>query len=346
MDEIGFGIVGCGIICNQHVDAVNEAPGARIAGFCDVDVGKAKDYAKAFDVPHYSNLDAMLENDRVHAVCLCTPSSLHADLAIAAARAGRHVFTEKPMAVTLEDIDAMIDACKKANVKLGVVFQRRAIPKFALIKKVIEAGEIGTPILGSAYMKYFRSQDYYDSGDWRGTWRYDGGGCLMNQGIHLIDLLLWFMGPAKSVRGKIATLARKMETEDVAAAAVEFESGALGVVEGTTAAYPLDIPHRLEIHGDRGSIMIKGEKISRWQIMNENGMPVDRLQTAGPDEKESLDLEEGWNDGHRVLVADMANAIREDRDPLISGEEGKKAVELILAIYQSSKEGKPVELGR
>jgi predicted dehydrogenase len=154
------------------------------------------------------------------------------------------------------------------------------------------------------------------------------------------------MGPAKSVRGKIATLARKMETEDVAAAAVEFESGALGVVECTTAAYPLDIPHRLEIHGDRGSIMIKGEKISRWQIMNENGMPVDRLQTAGPDEKEALDLEEGWNDGHRVLVADMANAIREDRDPLISGEEGKKAVELILAIYQSSKEGKPVELGR
>jgi len=336
--------VGCGIICNQHVDAVNETPGAYLAGFCDVDEEKAKPFAGTYDVPHYSSLEGLLDNDRMHAVCICTPSSLHADVAVAAAKAGRHVLTEKPMAVTTDDMDRMIAACNEANVKLGVVFQRRAIPRFALLKKALDSGEIGTPVLGSAYMKYFRSQDYYDSGDWRGTWEFDGGGCLMNQGIHLIDMLLWYMGPAKSVRGKIATLARKMETEDTAAAAIEFRSGALGIVEGTTAAYPFDIPHRLEIQGDRGSIMIEGERITRWQIMDEGGALIDRLQTADPDEKAALDLKEGWNDGHRVLVADLADAIREDRPPLISGEEGRDAVELILSIYRSSNERKPIEI--
>lgn len=344
MVDIGFGIVGCGIICNQHVDAINETSGASIAAFGDVCEEKAIDFAQTYKVPHYSNLEAMLRNDDVKAICICTPSSLHSEIAIAAARAGKHVLTEKPMAVTSSDMDRMITACRDAGVKLGVVFQRRTTPRFKMIRDALAKGELGKPVLGSVYMKYYRGQDYYDSGEWRGTWKYDGGGCLMNQGIHMIDLLLWFMGPVKSVQAKIATLARKMETEDTAAAVLEFRSGALGVIEATTAAYPPEMPHRLDIHGDRGSIMIEEERIVRWQTMDKEGYLTDKLETASAAEKAILDAQDGWNDGHRALIADMVAAIKENRPPLIPGEEGRKAVDLILSIYQSAREGRRLEI--
>jgi len=337
--EIGFGIVGCGIICNQHVDAVNETPGAFLAGFCDVCVEKASDFADTYKVPYYSSLDGMLQNKDVTAICICTPSSLHADVAVAAARAGKHVLTEKPMAVTAADMDRMISACREAGVKLGVVFQRRTTPRFQLMRETIRRGELGRLVLGSVYMKYFRGQDYYDSGEWRGTWKYDGGGCLMNQGIHMIDVLLWMMGPVKSVQGRIATLARRIEVEDTATATFEFASGALGVIEATTAVYPPEMPHRLEIHGDRGSITVEEERINRWQILGDDGNLIDRLQTASPSERAILEREDGWNDGHRALVADMVAATQEDRQPLIPGEEGRKAVDIILAIYASARQG-------
>ncbi|MBI5118452.1 Gfo/Idh/MocA family oxidoreductase [Candidatus Poribacteria bacterium] len=337
MPDIGFGIIGCGIICNQHVDAINETPGAFVAAFCDTSEEKARDFAETYKVPYYSSVDTMLTNKNVSVVCICTPSSLHADIAVAAARAGKHVLTEKPMAITNADMDRMIAECKKAGVKLGVVFQRRAIPKFKLVQEIARSGQLGKIVLASVYMKYFRDQDYYDSAPSRGTWKFDGGGCLMIQGIHMIDLLLWFMGSVKSVHGRIATLARKMEAEDTATAILEFDSGALGVIEATTAAYPPEMPHRLEIHGDRGSILIEEERVVRWQVRNDDGSLIDKLQTASPEEKAILEQEEGWNDGHRALVADLVAAITDNRSPFIPGEEGRKAVDLILEIYESSK---------
>jgi len=195
------------------------------------------------------------------------------------------------------------------------MFQRRVTEPFATVKKLLDNGELGKLILGDLYMKYYRSQEYYDSGGWRGTWKFDGGDALMNQGIHMIDLLQWYMGPVESVFGYCKTLARKIEVEDTAAVVLKFKNGAIGVIEGTTSVYPPTIPHRLEIHGEHGTIMFSGTS------------PTDI----------------SW-EGHQKMIAGMVEAIRQDREPIITGEEGKKALEIILAIYESAKTGREIKL--
>ena len=221
--EIGFGIVGAGMVARYHARAIAETPGARLAAICRADASRADEAAAELGVPCEASLEALLERPDVDAVCLCTPSGLHAEQALAAARAGKHVLVEKPMALRLADADAMIAACRDAGVRLGVALQRRTDPASRALHDAIRAGELGSLVLGTATVPYFRPQSYYDSAAWRGTWSLDGGGALMNQGIHLVDLLLWLMGGEAEVVGASGGVAQhEIEVEDCVVAALRF----------------------------------------------------------------------------------------------------------------------------
>jgi predicted dehydrogenase len=289
----------------------------------------------------------MLADPEIDAVCICTPSGMHADMAVDAAKAGKHVMSEKPMDITLDKMDLMIKTCRECNVKLGVIFQRRTSPLWHKIKKVVDEGKLGKMVLGDAYLKYYRSQEYYDSGDWRGTWALDGGGALMNQGVHMIDILQWIMGPVESIFAYSAPLVRKrIEVEDTAVACIKYKNGAFGILEGTTSVNP-GMQHRLELHGELGSITVNGEQILNWNV------PGEEEKAPGEDGNGGVDIKIGTaatkptsiaTGGHQIQIADLIQAIKEDRDPMVTGEEARRAVEIILAIYESSRTGKQITL--
>ena len=339
MNKIGFGIIGCGVIAPFHIQGIKEVAQAELIAVCDEKKEKAEKLGKENNVDYYTDYQEMLKRPDINVVCICTPSSLHPPQAIAVAEAGKHVITEKPMAITLDGADKMINACRKNNVKLGVIFQRRVSDVFRKVKEGLDNGEIGKLILGDAYIKYYRSQAYYDSAGWRGTWKFDGGGALMNQCIHLIDLLSWFMGPVDTIYGYAATLARKIEVEDTSVAVLKFKNGALGVIEGTTSVFPPSVPHRIELHGQKGSILIEGEDLKMWVVEDSEGKERDRL-----DELKKLLKPFDFSKGHFAQIKDMVDAIKEDREPIVNGEEGRKSLEIILAIYKSSRTGKSVKL--
>ena len=220
--ELGIAIVGAGVVARYHAQAIAKGQGARLVATCRSDSAKAAAAQAEFGVPCETSYDALLARRDVDAVCLCTPSGLHAAQTAAAARAKKHVLVEKPMALTVEDADAMIAACYAAGVTLGVALQRRTEPAYQAVRGAIAAGGLGRPVMGLALVPYFRPQSYYDSATWRGTWAQDGGGALMNQGIHIVDLLLWFMGDPEEVQGRAATLSHSIEVEDTLAASLRF----------------------------------------------------------------------------------------------------------------------------
>jgi UDP-N-acetyl-2-amino-2-deoxyglucuronate dehydrogenase len=338
MSDLGIAIVGTGMVARYHAQAIAAAPGARLLAVCRSSAGKTREAAEAFGVPCDESFEALLRRQDVDAVCLCTPSGLHAAHAIAAARAGKHVLVEKPMALSVADADAMISACRTAGVRLGVVLQRRTDPTFRELRTAIAAGELGDPVLGVATIPYYRSQDYYASAAWRGTWALDGGGALMNQGIHIVDLLLWFLGDVASVAAHAATLARSIEVEDCVTAALRFEGGALGSLAATTAATP-GFPHRVEIYGTRGGVQIEGESVVRWHgAGSERKLPT----SAGPSEAGAGASPTGIApSGHARIVADFVAAVRDARDPLVTGEEGRRSLACVLAVYESARTGTP-----
>jgi UDP-N-acetyl-2-amino-2-deoxyglucuronate dehydrogenase len=345
-EEIGFAIIGAGMVARYHAAAIERTPGARLVAICRSDPARAEETATQFGVPCLADYMALLARDDVDAVCICTPSGLHAGQTIAAARAGKHVLVEKPIALTLADADAMIGACAQAGVWLGVALQRRTEPEFQRLQAAIAAGELGRLVLGSISMPYLRAQSYYDSADWRGTWALDGGGALMNQGIHLVDLLLWLIGDAAEVRATAATLMHAIEVEDCVTATLRFVNGALGGIVATTAAAP-GFPHRVEIYGDRGGVQIEGEQIVRWEgggaqelrieTRHPQGQPVAAGAGASPTGIGAI--------GHTRLLADFVAAIRDKRDPLAPGREGRRSLALVLAIYEAARTGRAVQLG-
>ena len=339
--EVGFGIVGCGNIGPTHAAGVMAAPGARLVAVCDLVADKAGAMAEKHGNPRvYTDYAQMLADDEVEAVCVCTPSGLHGDMAIAAARAGKHVLTEKPMEITREKIDAMIAAGREAKVKLAVIFQRRTSPLWRKVHEAVACGQLGRMVLGDAYLKYWRDQAYYDSGEWRGTWALDGGGCLMNQGVHCVDLLQWIMGPVQSVFAYADHLRWRIEVEDTAVIVLRFASGAFGVIEGATSVTP-GLAHRLEFHGEKGTIMIDGERVVRWTV---DGQDLSAEELAGGGPSAAADPLAISGSGHAAQIADLVRAIREDRKPYVSGDDGRAAVELILAIYESARTGREVRL--
>lgn len=342
-DKIGYGIIGCGVIAPWHARSVKVNPDAELIAVCDIIPEKAEKLKEEFGAQYaYTDYHDLLARDDIQIVSICTPSGMHADMGMDAARAGKHVMTEKPIDISLEKIDALIQTCREQNVKLACIFQRRTSKLWQLVKRTIDEGKLGKMVLASAYLKYFRSQEYYDSAGWRGTWALDGGGALMNQGVHMVDILRWIMGPVDTIFGIADHLARNIEVEDTAVASMRFKTGALGTLEGTTSVTP-GLNHRLEFHGANGSILVDGESIARWEVPGED---KDEIMKQMDDKigDSSSDPTAISMDGHALQIADLIAAVREDREPMVSGTEARNAVELILAIYQSSRTGMPVKL--
>jgi len=341
---VGWGVVGCGVIGPLHAASAAKGPYTRLVACCDIIPERAENLANKYGAKAYTSLDRMLADPEVEAVSICTPSGMHPEMAIRALRAGKHVLSEKPMAIHLEDADAMIAASEETGNKLAVIFQRRAMPLFRTIKKAMDEGVLGKLVLGDAYLKYYRSPEYYRSAGWRGTWQWDGGGALMNQGIHGIDMLQWLMGPVETVFAHTAPLVREIEVEDTAVAVLKFRSGAFGVIEGTTSVYP-GMDHRIELHGEVGTIRIDGERVVEWKVQGPDGKPVSREvgEMAGGGSGAS-DPRAISADGHWIEVQDLALAIRDGRQPLLPGTEGRHALEIILGIYESSRTGREVRL--
>jgi predicted dehydrogenase len=282
----------------------------------------------------------------IDAVSICTPSGLHAEMAIAAAEAGVHILCEKPMAITIPQIDAMMEAVEAAGVKLEVIFQRRTYEITQRVRQAVQDGVLGEMTLGDAYLKYYRSPAYYASADWRATWELDGGGALMNQGVHGIDVLLWVMGPVKSVFAKAEAKVRDIVVEDTCVATLVFESGAFGVLEGTTSSNPGE-PTTFHFHGDCGTIILNDKGIQKWAVSSDRGelaendpeQCVTRASLSATSDPKAI-----GRAGHRIQIDDLCQAIAEDREPMITGASARHAVELILAIYESAQTGREVVL--
>ncbi len=343
---MGFGIVGCGVIGPWHREAVGRSDKARLVACCDIDEPKGRKFAEeSGSIAFYKDYHDLVRDPQVDVVSVCTPSGSHGEVTIAAAEAGKHVLCEKPIEITRSKIDAMIAACHRNGVKLGCIFQRRTHRASRLAKDAIDKGLLGKMVLGDIYLKYYRSQAYYRSAGWRGTWALDGGGALMNQGVHGIDLALWIMGDVASVYGRADHLVRDIEVEDTAIALLEYKNGAWGVLEGTTSVNPGEST-RLALHGNKGSIVLEEEKIARWAVA-ENDDELAKPQEMGVEgEKDGAasDPTAIGVAGHVFLVNDLVQAIEEDRDPFITGESARKSVDLVLAVYESSKKGKKVRL--
>ena len=343
----GFGIIGCGMISRFHARAIAEIREAKFVACCDSRLAAAEKLAHEFGGTAYRDLETMLADPQVDIVTVCTPSGAHLEPAIAAAKAGKHVVIEKPLEITLKRCDKIIRECEKNGVVLSTIFPSRFHEASLHLKKAIAAGKFGTLSLGDAYVKWYRTQEYYDSGKWRGTWELDGGGALMNQAIHSVDLLTWLMGPVAELTAQTATVAhRRIEVEDVATASLKFENGALGVIEATTAAFPGALK-RIEIHGSHGSAVIEEEDIKTWQFAKMNAQDKkiaggfgDKTKTGGG----AADPGAIGHEAHARQFRDVIGAIRKGVAPAIDGREGRRSVEIILAIYQAAETGKKVKL--
>src|SRR5215467_10875272 len=283
-NKLRFGIVGCGVIGPVHAEAIASFPDAELISVVDINPERAQKLAGQYGAKPYTQLQHMLDNEPVDVVIICTPSGLHGELACQVMRSGRHVIVEKPMEITREAIDEMLRVQQATGVKLAVVSQHRFDPASRQVHDLVEEKAFGRLVLGNAIVPWWRSQDYYDSGDWRGTWKLDGGGVLMNQAIHSIDLLQWFLGPVKSVTASMDTLAHRMETEDVAVALLRFASGALGTIAATTGAYP-GIAARIEVYGERGSAVIENDLLSFLHLARDDKETVSSYGVTPPERK-------------------------------------------------------------
>ncbi len=336
------------MIAEYHARAIAEIDGASVvAAFSRNPANAAKIAAIAPGCTVFDDLDAMLAHTGVDVVSVCTPSGLHREPAIAAATVGKHVVVEKPLEITVPRCDAIIDACDAAGVRLCTIFPSRYSAANLALKVAIDTGRFGRLTLGDTYVKWWRTQDYYDSGGWRGTWDLDGGGALMNQAIHNVDLLQWLMGDVESVSAMTATLAhQRMEVEDTAVAAVRFKSGALGVIEAATSVYP-GLLKRTEIHGSRGSARVEQDDITLWdfelKVPSDNAI-LAQMSAATGSKAGASDPRGISHAGHRDQLADFLDALDTDRRPAVDGSEGRKSVAIIQAIYQSAREGREIRL--
>ncbi len=343
----GFGIVGCGMIANFHARAIGDTPGARLVACYDAVPASAERLAASTGCKAYASLGAMLADPAVNVVTIGTPSGAHLEPAVAAARAGKHVIVEKPLEITLRRCDAIIDACRKAGVVLSTIFPSRFHESSVEIKRAVEEGRFGRLTVGDAFVKWYRTQQYYDSGAWRGTWKLDGGGALMNQAIHSVDLLLWLMGPVAEVRAQTGLLAHeRIAVEDIAVATLRFATGALGVIEASTAVYPGYLK-RIEIHGSQGSAAMEEEDIVKWDFAKTkardqaiHGKMAEKVSGGGG----AADPAAIGHHGHARQFRDVLQAIKKGRAPRIDGPEGRRSVEVILAIYKAAETGRAVAL--
>ncbi len=347
---LGFALVGCGMIARFHAKAILEIPGARVAALVSRTPKNAESLIAETGIPPcpvFATLDEALAAPGVDAVVITTPSGAHLEPAVAAAKAGKHVVVEKPLEISAERCDRIIEACDEFGVKLCTIFPSRFADANVTLKAAVDAGRFGRLTLGETTCKWWRSQAYYDEGGWKGTQALDGGGAMMNQAIHNVDLLLWMMGDVASACGFAATLAHeRIEVEDTAAAVLRFQSGAIGVIQATTSVHP-GYPKTIAVHGDRGSAVIEQEDVLRWDFAPET--PDDAAVRAKFAAKVgasggAADPKAISHEYHRRQLADFVEAVRDNRPPRVDGREGRKAVAVIRAVYESNRTGRAVEV--
>jgi UDP-N-acetyl-2-amino-2-deoxyglucuronate dehydrogenase len=342
---LGVGIVGCGMIARFHARAVADTDGAELVGCYSRRPEQATAFAVGFGGRAYESIEALCNDDRVQVIAVCTPSGSHLEGIEAAAKAGKHVMVEKPLEVTVARCDQAIAVCQRSGVKLGVTLQSRFHRAAIELKRAVDDGRFGQISLADAYVKWFRSQQYYDSGAWRGTWSLDGGGALMNQAIHTVDLLLWLMGDVEEVFGRTALRAhQRIEVEDTAVGVLRFKSGALGVIEASTASYP-GVLKRIEISGSHGMAVLEEEDLQRWQFAQErqgDDAIREELAAATRSGGGAADPAAIGHHGHAAAYRDLVTAIEQGRTPLIHGGEARRSVALITALYEAARSGHPV----
>ncbi|HEX8550105.1 MAG TPA: Gfo/Idh/MocA family oxidoreductase [Abditibacteriaceae bacterium] len=356
--EINFAIVGCGAIGPWHAGAIARVEGARLAAVVDLQRERAEKAAAAYQghlkewgiaktdksAPKiYTDVKRMLARPEIDVVCVCVPSGDHAKIALLAARAGKHIITEKPLEITLEKMDAMIEAARENNVKLAAIFQRRFFTNAQRIKQGIESGKFGKLLQIDGAVKWYRSQEYYDSGDWRGTWELDGGGAVMNQGVHGVDLMQWFGGPVAWVQSWCGTVDRKnLDVETQAIAIIGFKSGAHGSFLGSTICYPGEAVTN-QVWGAKGAAELSDTHLARWKFLKETKADREMMDSANDaglvEQSDPRAALGGVGDMHYPQIKDMCDAIRENRDPICTGADARHAVEIILAIYESARRG-------
>lgn len=336
-----IGILGGGNISETHLRAAHEIDGLEVSAVCGQNQDKVKRLGEMCQAAVYSDLEAFLAHRPMDIVAIGSPSGLHAEQGITAARKGLHVLVEKPIDVSTERADNLIAECEKVGVKLGVFFQDRVAPDIVRLKELIESGRLGRPLLVSAHVRWHRPAEYYRDSRWRGTWALDGGGALMNQGVHTVDLLLWLLGDVRQVYARTATLLHDIEVEDTAVATLEFANGTLGMLEAATSAYP-GYPRRIVLTGAGGTVRLEHDQVIAVDLLSrrtEDAEVGERSQSPSASSPVVSDVR-----GHRKIMEDFLDAIRNDRAPICDGREGRKSVELVQAIYQSSRTGQPITL--
>lgn len=336
-----FAIIGAGVIGTVHARLIASLPEkATLVAVVDTDFERAEILAKEYGVRPYADAADAYATEEIDAVTVCVPSALHVGVAIEALQAGKDVIVEKPIDVTLAAADQIIAAEEASGRTVSVISQRRFQAPAVFIKSAIDSGRLGRLTSGIAESAFFRSQEYYDSGDWRGTVEIDGGGALINQGIHALDLLIWMLGVPVQVSAHTGRIAHeRIEVEDVAAATILFESGAIGLILASTAARP-GLPVRVAIHGDQGIAVIDNEQLAFFESSVDGSGSDASLRSAPPERG-------GWgplDTAHRAQVEDFIDAVAEGRSPKVSTQAGRRSLAVVLAVYESARTGRPVDL--
>jgi UDP-N-acetyl-2-amino-2-deoxyglucuronate dehydrogenase len=341
---IRFAIIGAGMVSELHAKVISEMADAELVAVCSHDLDRATGLTDKYGGGSTTDFEGLIARDDVDAVSVCTASGEHALYGIPAAQAGKHVMVEKPIDISLEKADALISACAENNVNLGVIFQLRFLDISQEVKKALVEGVLGNLVMADCYMKFYRQQDYYDNSRWKGTLGLDGGGALINQGVHGLDLLLYLAGDIASVKAYTSILAHEnIEVEDTCVAAVKYTNGALGVIQATTSVHP-DFQQRIELHGTEGTIIIEGTEdlwIEHWETFKDGKRETESktIEISGA----NAVLEEG-GEGHQRQLEDFVVAIRDDKEPLVNGPEGRRSLSVVRAVYESAASGKEAEV--
>ncbi|MHA6250719.1 Gfo/Idh/MocA family protein [Oceanobacillus sp. CAU 1775] len=338
---MNFAIVGCGFIAKKHAKAIQEVENANLVAVSDKVPVAMQPYAEEYGVETYEDMDEMLKRDDIDVVSICTPTGLHAPLAIRVANAKKHVILEKPIAMTLEETDMIIEVCDRNNVKLSIVHPNRFRPVVKELRRILEQNLLGKISHANALVNWNRSQEYYDQAKWRGTKEFDGG-ALMNQAIHNLDLLQWFMGDAEQVFSAEATRLRDIEAEDVSMGIIQFKSGALGLVEASTTTYGQNFEESITLFGEKGTVKIGGKNAVYFEHIEIESKTEEELNNL----VEKVKADPFGVPGHQCIIEDMVEAIKEDRDPAVSGIEGRKSLELVLSFYESARRNQPIQLSK
>ena len=334
-----IGLLGCGRISKNHLDAIAKVDGLDLVAVADTDFARAQKAAEDRKIKPFCSLDEMLKGATLDIVAICTPSGLHSSQGVQVARAGKHVLTEKPMAISLKQADDLIAATDQAGVHLFVVKQNRLNPPIQLLKRAIDKGRFGRIYMANVTVRWQRPQDYYDAEPWRGTWEFDGG-AITNQASHYVDLVQWLVGPVESVMAKTATQARRIEAEDSGIGILKFRSGALGVIEVNVLTYPKNLEGSITILGEKGSVKIGGtavNKVEHWQFADydDDDKLVESANTNPPTV---------YGFGHEGYYRNVLAVLRGQAKPDTDGRAGRKSLELILGMYESAKTGREVPI--